>query len=748
MMFLAFSCSINLIVYAKNSLTPRSIKVVMDDNYPPYVFRDEKGVLQGILIDQWKLWEKYTGIKVSIDAMPWNQALTEMKMGNYDVIDTMFENEERANLYDFTVGYEEIQVPIFFNKDISGVTGPESLKGFSVAVKRGDACIKILQENGIADIVEYDNYEDIVKAAGEHKINIFVIDKPPALYYLYKYKIEDQFNYYGSLYTGQFHRAVKKGHNELLDEINLGFSLISEKEYRDINDKWYGYINTNYGIIKKVIVLATASGIILLMLILWNSTLHKKVKEKTKELSLLVEELRKSEARGKALLQAIPDMFLLINKDGKILDYKNAKNNDLFRIPSKFINENLSAIFKEEISEKFFTVIKKVIETGNIETIEYSISIQNANYEFEARLVLCDFDKVVVIVRDITEKKVAEACLYELSTRDILTGLFNRNYFEEKLIRFQEEALSNIGIIILDLNDLKLINDTLGHAVGDKYLNKAAQFLTLSFTGEGFIARIGGDEFVVFLWNTSEDEIKKYCEIFNNKLEEHNSTNNSIPLIVSLGYAFSKGNEYDLQEMFKTADDKMYREKFYYKQNNKGQTLGNLKEILEEKNIITKEHAEFLTKTAVNFARAAQINEKQIEDIRLLIQFQNIGKIALRDELRFKIESLTEDEVKEIQHHVQSGYRIAQASKEIAHIQDLILRHHENWDGSGYPFGLRENEIPIQCRIAAVINAYDYIINTSGRGIEKNIVIEDIKKLAGTILDPYLVDKFIKNIQL
>src|SRR5450432_929167 len=110
----------------------------MDDNYPPFSFKDSNGKLQGILIDQWRLWEQKTGIKVEINAMDWGKAISRMKGGEFDVIDSLFYSEERAGWFDFSNPYAKIEVRIYFDKEISGITDTASLKGFEVADKRGD----------------------------------------------------------------------------------------------------------------------------------------------------------------------------------------------------------------------------------------------------------------------------------------------------------------------------------------------------------------------------------------------------------------------------------------------------------------------------------------------------------------------------------------------------------------------------------------------------------------------------------
>ena len=164
----------------------KSISVVMDDNYPPYSFRDSNGNLQGITIDQWKLFETKTGIKPIITGMEWSKAYSSMINKEFDVIDTISYNKEREKIFDYTKHYAVIDVPIFTQKNISGIVDVDSLKGFTVGAKRGDNSINILRENGIINIIEYNSAEDIVKAAKEKELVVFVLGKPPGLYYLYK----------------------------------------------------------------------------------------------------------------------------------------------------------------------------------------------------------------------------------------------------------------------------------------------------------------------------------------------------------------------------------------------------------------------------------------------------------------------------------------------------------------------------------------------------------------------------------
>ena len=219
---------------------PRPLVVALDDNYPPYVFVGADGNLKGILPDQWALWEKKTGTKVVLQAMEWGKAQQFMREGKADVLDTVFLTPERAQLYDFTPPYARIQVPIYAHKTLTGIGDVDSLKGFTVGVKAGDAVIGHLASHGIDTLQEYPSYEAIIQAAKNKEIKVFSVDQPAAVFFMYKNGIANEFNESMVLYTGEFHRAVRKNRADLLNRVQSGFGRISPREYRAIERKWMG----------------------------------------------------------------------------------------------------------------------------------------------------------------------------------------------------------------------------------------------------------------------------------------------------------------------------------------------------------------------------------------------------------------------------------------------------------------------------------------------------------------------------
>jgi PAS domain S-box-containing protein len=302
---------------AQQTVRPQTVRIVMDNNYPPYVFYDGSGNLQGILIDQWRLWEQKTGVRADIIAVDWDDALRRMEKGEFEVIDTIFLNKRRVRLYDFSKPYADIDASIFFHKNISGIVDVDSIKGFAVAVKSGDAAVDFLKTHGVTQLLEFSSYESIIRAVQEKKITVFVMDKPPALYFLYKVGLQEEFRFSEPLYKGQFHRAVKKGSAKTLNLVEEGFSRISADEYEAINRKWFGSHFSFPAYLTYLAYAAVMLAFVGLVLGIWNYTLRKKVQEKTGE-------VRESERRLADIIDFLPDATLVIDRHGRVIAWNRA----------------------------------------------------------------------------------------------------------------------------------------------------------------------------------------------------------------------------------------------------------------------------------------------------------------------------------------------------------------------------------------------------------------------------------------
>jgi diguanylate cyclase (GGDEF)-like protein len=169
-----------------------------------------------------------------------------------------------------------------------------------------------------------------------------------------------------------------------------------------------------------------------------------------------------------------------------------------------------------------------------------------------------NYRRVIVSIIDVTERKQAEEKLRYLSTHDVLTGLYNRNFFEAEMERLQNSRLEPTNLMMIDVNGMKSTNDTFGHAAGDELLRRTAQVLKLSFRKEDIIARIGGDEFVVLFQGGIS--LQEATQRVQECLAEHNHWYHGAALSLAIGTASGiKGSS--LIELFRKADQQMYKEK-------------------------------------------------------------------------------------------------------------------------------------------------------------------------------------------
>ncbi|HWY40647.1 MAG TPA: transporter substrate-binding domain-containing protein [Chthoniobacterales bacterium] len=297
--------------------TPRTIRVVTDNVYAPYSFQSDAGELQGIVIDQWRAWEKKTGIKVEIYAMDWGEALRRMRAGEFDVIDAIVETPERREYFDFTPAYTPIEASVFFRNDISAITDIATLKGFPVGVKAGDQHVDKLKADGVTTVISFPNYDAMIDAAKQHKINVFVIDNPSALYLLNKAGIEDEFRHSAPMFHDELRRAVRKGDTALLRTVSDGFAAIEPDELKQINEKWFGRTINRIGqYLTYAGYTACAALLIIAGLTAWNRILRKKVLQRTAALG-------ESEQRFRRLVELMPVAVYVCDTSGIIQSYNN-----------------------------------------------------------------------------------------------------------------------------------------------------------------------------------------------------------------------------------------------------------------------------------------------------------------------------------------------------------------------------------------------------------------------------------------
>jgi diguanylate cyclase (GGDEF)-like protein/PAS domain S-box-containing protein len=459
-----------------------------------------------------------------------------------------------------------------------------------------------------------------------------------------------------------------------------------------------------------------------------------------------------SEEKYRSIVESTDDAIYMVDGDCRYL-YANEKVLAGLGLPEEaVIGKQYDDFHTVEDSREFHNVVERVFETG--ESRRYEHKNNKAERYFLRTLspvkdALTRRTKhVTVISKEITDLKKTEEKLKYLSLHDVLTGLYNRVYFEEEMHRIETGRFDLVGLIVFDIDGLKLVNDTLGHDRGDELIRTASKVIRESFRESDVVARVGGDEFAILLPNSPQSKVENICARIKNAIALYNTTNPKLPLSVSTGYAVRSGYIKSVSELYREADNNMYKEKLAGSASAKNAIIQNLINTVEAKGEMTQEAREGFQRMVAALANAISLPEERIKDLRLLAQFHDIGNAGIHEQLLLKPDRLTSGELLEVQKHTDIGHRIAQAAPELTHIADFILKHHEWWNGKGYPLGLKGDEIPMESRIIALVSAYSAMTNPRPHrdAMVQQEAIAELRKFFGTQFDPLLVEKFIEII--
>lgn len=344
------------------------------------------------------------------------------------------------------------------------------------------------------------------------------------------------------------------------------------------------------------------------------------------------------------------------------------------------------------------------------------------------------------------ESQQAQTHLRYLSYHDKLTNTFNRAYFEEEMLRLEQGKNQQIGVFFFDVDGLKFVNDTLGHEQGDRLLIRAVEILNAAFVTAEPIFRVGGDEFVILLQQVQRDTLESLYANVEQALKTANRQCREKELPLHLSFGFALGSNQILRDLLKDAEGKMYREKLLHHANDNWTIMQTVKQMLSARDSDTGEHSERLEQLICELAQLAGMAASSLADLRLFARFHDIGKVGIPDHILLKPGALSAEEWQTLKMHSEIGYRIAHASHELRPIANWILKHHEHWNGLGYPMGLAGLDIPFECRLLAIVDSYDAMISDRPyrQGMSHQAAQQELERCAGSQFDPALTRLFLE----
>ncbi len=441
-------------------------------------------------------------------------------------------------------------------------------------------------------------------------------------------------------------------------------------------------------------------------------------------------------SKYRTLIETIPDILLIGN--GEELSLFSPTTGETANLVREMLNT-------QEISNFLKASVEESRKEKHLITRNFSFNSETKSVYFEAKANFSDTTEALIIIRDITSEILSQDQLREMALQDGLTKLYNRRYFEEYQFGYSGKQCENLSVILMDIDGLKIINDTLGHLSGDQMLISFSEILKKTFTKSDCIARVGGDEFGVFLVGIDQDDIELLLKKMNSIIKKNNQELLPISLSVSFGYSYMRSGVPDLSLMYREADNKMYQNKLLKEASNKSSIVKTLMKTLEVKDFITEGHAQRMSEMAERMGRSLSLPQDQLDRIELLTKFHDIGKVGIPDSILKKPGKLNESEWEIMKSHSSIGKRIAEVSQELKNIASLILLHHEQWDGSGYPLGLTAHNIPIECRILSIVDAFDAMTNDRPyrQALSMSEAINEIENCSGTQFDEQLVRTFM-----
>ncbi|MBY6260353.1 EAL domain-containing protein [Azospirillum sp. 412522] len=556
---------------------PAEIRVTLDNNYPPYSFHTPDGGHVGIVKDLWALWSQKTGIPVRMMPLDWGLARQAMDKGDADVIETIFRNSARDLLYDFSKPYARVDVPIWFSADLSGITGVESLRAFTVGVKDGDFCIEWLTDHGITAFQRYPGFEAMVDAASHQETRVFCMDDPSARYYMTKRGVQGRFRYTEPLYTGELHWAVRKGEAALYRLIADGFARITPEERRAVEERWVGRRLT--GMVSPqtmdlLVKLLAGLAVLGIGALVWVLLLRRQVESKTENLRAAVAALTASEERVRTIFDNVNDAIVIHDLDSGAILEVNRRMREMYRVgdmPLSGIDVEMLSSGEPSYTAAAAAAWRRKAADGEPQLLEWHARrLDGTLFWGEVsmrRAVIGDSDRrVMVLIRDITERKAAQERMEYLARHDALTLLPNRVLLQDRTDQALARAERHgrlVALVACGLDRFKTVNDSLGHAVGDALLRAVAERLKAAVRDTDTVSRGGGDEFILLLSGRPDIDavVETVASLHEAMAEPFQVGGQELTVTLSSGVALAPADGNDFATLLKNADTALHHAK-------------------------------------------------------------------------------------------------------------------------------------------------------------------------------------------
>ena len=554
-----------------------TVKFTGDPNWLPYEAFDSHGNYTGIVSEHLDLIAGMTGLKFRMSpSKTWTESTEKAKQGLVDILSETDDSDLKSHL-DFTIPYISNLIVIAMHSRENYVENITDIKDRKIAlIKDYGYASKIRRKYANIQFITVDDIQDGLFSVSTGEVDALLCTLALCSYTIAELGLNNVKITGKTEFDTKLALGVQKDLPELLSILNKAIGKITPKQQQTILDRWIKdkfAERTDYTLVFQVLAVAI---ILLGIFAFWNRRLSREINLRIateEELKAAEEVLRLSHQRLLSHREHTPLAVIEWNTDLEVTDWNHAAEGMFGFTKEEMLGRHLAGtITPKSEGEKV-----EAIWTDLLENIGGTRS-RNKNITKDGRTILCEWYNtplidqhgkvigVASLVDDITARKLSEDMIWKQANYDTLTGLPNRNMFHDRLaqeLRKADRDKCPLALLLLDLDEFKEVNDTLGHDTGDLLLQEAGRRISSCVRQSDTVARLGGDEFAIILHELhGNSHIEKVAQKIISRLEEAFQLGDEVVHVSgSIGIALYPIDASDIDTLLKNADQAMYAAK-------------------------------------------------------------------------------------------------------------------------------------------------------------------------------------------
>jgi diguanylate cyclase (GGDEF)-like protein/PAS domain S-box-containing protein len=555
-----------------------SVRFTGDPNWLPYEAFDSNGNYIGIVSEHLDLIASMTGLEFEMSpSKTWTESTEKAKRGLVDILSETDDSDLKSHL-DFTVPYISNPIVIAMQNSENYVEGITTIKDRKIAlIKDYGYASKIRRKYSNIEFITVDDIQDGLFSVSTGKVDALLCTLALCSYTIAELGLNNVRITGKTEFDTKLALGVQKNLPVLLSILNKAINEITPKQQQFILDRWIKdkfAEKTDYTLVYQVMAIAI---VLLTMFAFWNRRLTREINLRIateKELKSAEEILRLSHQRLLTHREHTPLAAIEWNSNFEVVAWNQAAEGIFGFTKEEMLGQTPAGkIIPKNAQGKADKIWNELLENEGSGTRS-----SNENITKDGRMILCewyntplvDHDNRVIgvasLVDDITERKMSEDMIWKQANYDTLTGLPNRNMFHDRLAQEMLRADRDkrpLALLLIDLDQFKEVNDTLGHDTGDRLLQEAARRISDCVRHSDTVARLGGDEFTIILRELQEDShIEDVAQLLIDKLEDAFQLGDEVVYISgSIGITLYPDDAGDIDTLLKNADQAMYAAK-------------------------------------------------------------------------------------------------------------------------------------------------------------------------------------------